>query len=71
MIKISNISKKFFTSGAKVFIWDIDEKELIKAVKEINNPNLEYNVVDVTNFNEIQNTVKKIDPPQMDEKQCF
>jgi len=55
-----DIAKKFLSSEAKVFIWDIDEKELIKAVKEINNPNLEYNVVDVTNFNEIQNTVKKI-----------
>ena len=55
-----DIAKKFLYSGTKVFIWDIDEKELIKAVKEINNPNLEYNVVDVTNFNEIQNTVKKI-----------
>ena len=55
-----DIAKKFLSSGVKVFIWDIDEKELIKAVKEINNPNLEYNVVDVTNFNEIQNTVKKI-----------
>jgi len=55
-----DIAKKFLSSGAKVFIWDIDEKELIKAVKEINNPNLEYNVVDVANFNEIQNTVKKI-----------
>jgi len=55
-----DIAKKFLSSGAKVFIWDIDEKELIKVVKEINNPKLEYNVVDVTNFNEIQNTVKKI-----------
>ena len=55
-----DITKKFLSSGAKVFIWDIDEKELIKVVKELNNPNLEYNVVDVTNFNEIQNTVKKI-----------
>ena len=55
-----DITKNFLSSGAKVFIWDIDEKELIKAVKELNNPNLEYNVVDVTNFNEIQNTVKKI-----------
>ena len=54
-----DIAKKFLYSGTKVFIWDIDEKELIKAVKEINNPNLEYNVVDVTNFHEIQNTVKK------------
>ena len=55
-----DIAKKFLSSGAKVFIWDIDEKELIKVVKELNNPNLEYSVVDVTNFNEIQNTVKKI-----------
>ena len=55
-----DIAKKFLSSGAKVFIWDIDEKELIKVVKEISNPNLEYNVVDITNFNEIQNTVKKI-----------
>ena len=55
-----DIAKKFLSSGAKVFIWDIDEKELIKVVKEISNPKLEYNVVDVTNFNEIQNTVKKI-----------
>jgi len=55
-----DIAKKFLSSGVKVFIWDIDEKELIKVVKEISNPNLEYNVVDVTNFNEIQNTVKKI-----------
>jgi len=55
-----DIAKKFLSSGAKVFIWDIDEKELIKVVKELNNSNLEYNVVDVTNFNEIQNTVKKI-----------
>ena len=55
-----DITKNFLSSGAKVFIWDIDEKELIKVVKELNNPNLEYSVVDVTNFNEIQNTVKKI-----------
>ena len=55
-----DIAKKFLSSGAKVFIWDIDEKELIKVVKELNNSNLEYSVVDVTNFNEIQNTVKKI-----------
>jgi len=55
-----DIAKKFLSSGAKVFIWDIDEKELIKVVKKLNNSNLEYSVVDVTNFNEIQNTVKKI-----------
>ena len=55
-----DIAKKFLSFGAKVFIWDIDENELIKATKEINNPNLEYNLVDVSNFKEIESTVKKI-----------
>ena len=49
-----DIAKKFLSSGAKVFIWDIDEKELIKVVKEISNPNLEYNLVDVSNFQQIE-----------------
>ena len=52
-----DIAKKFLLSGSKVFIWDIDEKELSKAIKEINNPNLNYNVVDVSNFDQIQKTV--------------
>ena len=55
-----DIAKKFLSSGAKVFIWDIDENELIKATKEINNSNLEYNLVDVSNFQQIENTVNKI-----------
>ena len=55
-----NIAKKFLLFGAKVFIWDIDENELIKATKEINNSNLEYNLVDVSNFQQIENTVNKI-----------
>ena len=55
-----DVAKKFLLSGAKVFIWDIDENELIKATKEINNSNLEYNLVDVSNFQQIENTVNKI-----------
>ena len=55
-----DIAKKFLSSGAKVFIWDIDENELIKATKEINNSNLEYDLVDVSNFKQIENTVNKI-----------
>lgn len=55
-----DIAKKFLSFGAKVFIWDIDENELIKATKEINNSNLEYNLVDVSNFQQIESTVKKI-----------
>ena len=55
-----DIAKNFLLSGAKVFIWDIDEKELLKATKEINSPNLEYNVVDVSNPDLIEKTVSSI-----------
>ncbi len=55
-----DIAKNFLSFGAKVYIWDIDENELIKASKEINNSNLEYNLVDVSNFKSIENTVNKI-----------
>jgi len=51
------IAKKFLLSGSKVFIWDIDEKELNKAIKETNNPNLNYNVVDVSNFDQVEKAV--------------
>ena len=54
------IAKKFLQSGSKVFIWDIDEKELLQATKQINNPNLNYNVVDVSNYEQIEKTVSDI-----------
>ena len=34
-----DIAKRFLESGANVIIWDIDEKELLKASKEIDNSN--------------------------------
>ena len=52
-----DIAKKFLNSGANVIIWDIDEKELQNAVKKINNSKLSYNVVDVSNFEKINQTV--------------
>ena len=55
-----DIAKRFLKSGAKVIIWDIDEKELIKASKEINHSNLSYNVVDVANFKNVKDSVEKI-----------
>ena len=55
-----NIAKKFLNSGANVIIWDIDEKELQKAVKEINNQKLTYNLVDVSNFEEVNKAVIEI-----------
>ena len=55
-----DIAKRFLKSGAKVFIWDIDEKLLKSTVAEIKNPNLDYRVVDVSNYAEIEKTVLEI-----------
>ena len=55
-----DIAKKFLNSGANVIIWDIDEKELQNAVKKINNSKLSYNVVDISNFEKINQTVLEI-----------
>ena len=55
-----DIAKRFLDSGAKAIIWDIDENELIKASKELNNPNLSYNIVDVSDFTKVKNTVNEI-----------
>ena len=55
-----DIAKRFLTSGAKAIIWDIDEDELKNAIKKINNPNLSYNVVDVSDFKNVKETVTEI-----------
>ena len=55
-----NIAKKFLISGAKVNIWDIDRAQLNKAIKKLNNRNLSFNVVDVTNYSNVLRAVKKI-----------
>ena len=55
-----DIAKRFLNSGVKAIIWDIDEEELQKATKELNNPNLSYNVVDVSNFKNVKDTVDQL-----------
>ena len=55
-----DIAKRFLNSGAKAIIWDIDEKELKKAAKKINNSNLSYNIVDVSNFDNVKETIGEI-----------
>ena len=55
-----DIARKFLNSGANAIIWDIDEKKLQNVVKKINNPKLSYNVVDVSNFEKVNNTVIEI-----------
>jgi 3-oxoacyl-[acyl-carrier protein] reductase len=55
-----DIAKRFLDSGAKVFIWDIDEKLLESAVDELKNPNLFYNAVDVSNYKDVEKNVTEI-----------
>ena len=55
-----DIAKRFLKSGAKVIIWDIDPKMLDKAIKEIDNPNLSSNIIDVSNYAEVENCVSNI-----------
>ena len=55
-----DIAQRFLKSGAKVIIWDIDSKMLTKAVKDLNSPNLSTNIIDVSNYNEVENCVKDI-----------
>ncbi len=55
-----DIAKRFLDSGAKVFIWDIDEKLLKSVVDEIKNPNLNFNVVDIVNYKNVEKNVSQI-----------
>ena len=55
-----DIAKRFLKSGGKVIIWDIDLKVLEKAVKDLNNSNLSSNIVDVSNFKEVEKCVAEI-----------
>ena len=48
-----DIAKRFLDSGARVILWDIDEKELIKSSEKLNNKNLSFDVVDVSNFKSV------------------
>jgi len=55
-----DIAKRFLNSGAKVIIWDIDSKMIEKAIKDLNNPNLSSNIVDVSNYKEVESCTSNI-----------
>ena len=54
------IVKRFIDSGANVIIWDIDKKFIDLALKEIKNERLNYQIVDITNYDEVINNFKII-----------
>ena len=55
-----DIAKRFLNSGAKVIIWDVDNKMIEKSLKDLNNPDLSSNIVDVSNFKEVEDCVNEI-----------
>ena len=55
-----DIAKRFLDSGGKVIIWDIDQKMIQKASNQLNSPNLSSNIVDVSNYNEVEKSVSEI-----------
>ena len=55
-----DIAKRFLNSGAKVIIWDIDPKMIEKVQKDLDNTNLSSNIVDVSNYREVENCTKEI-----------
>ena len=55
-----DIAKRFLVSGAKVIIWDIDAQILEKTSKDLNNPNLSSNIIDVSSYKEVENCANEI-----------
>ena len=55
------ITERFIQSGAKVIIWDIDEDAAKKAIAKVGSENLNYQIVDVSNFENINKSLKEIE----------
>jgi len=56
-----SITERFIQSGAKVIIWDVDKEAAETAIKKINSKNCIYQIVDVTNFEEIKKNLNGIE----------
>jgi NAD(P)-dependent dehydrogenase (short-subunit alcohol dehydrogenase family) len=53
------ITKRFLESGAEVIIWDIDQKAIDEALKELSSEKCSYQIVDVTNFDDITKNIEQ------------
>ena len=58
------ITERFIQSGAEVIIWDIDEEAIKKAIEKVNSSNLSYQLVDVSNYKNINENLKLIESKQ-------
>ena len=55
------VSERFIEAGAKVIIWDIDEEAIKKAIDKVSSENLTYQIVDVSDFENINNSLMEIE----------
>ena len=55
------ITERFIESGAKVIIWDIDDRAAKEAIKKIKSEHLSHQVVDVTNFEIVNKNLEDIE----------
>ena len=55
------VSERFIEAGAKVIIWDIDEEAIKKAIEKVSSENLTYQIVDVSDFENINNSLMEIE----------
>ena len=55
-----DITKRLIRSGASVIIWDNDQKMVEKAIEDIKSPNLSFNIVDISNYSEVEECVHEI-----------
>ena len=53
------ITKRFIESGAEVIIWDIDQKAIDNALRELSSKKCSHQIVDVTNFDDITKNIEK------------
>ena len=49
-----DITKRLLKSGAKVIIWDNDTDMTKKTVSDLNNSSLSSNVIDITNYKQVE-----------------
>ena len=55
------ITERFIEAGAKVIIWDIDEKAAKEAVEKLKSDNASFQIVDVTNFEIINKNLVEVE----------
>ena len=55
------ITERFIEAGAKVIIWDIEEKEAKNAIEKIKSENVSYQIVDVTNFEIVNKNLSEVE----------